>query len=106
MITQVPAILLQAAPTTFEEGDLHQGLIIAIVGLLIVFLVLIFLSLFIASLPKVLALVGRVWPEVEEHRAISNEADDEDTEMELLAAIGFVLHTEFQRQASGGQSAK
>ena len=94
--------LAQATAPVEGSADLATGATIAVVGLLIVFMVLIFLSLFIASLPKVLALLERVLPESEEHHPIAHEEQDEDAELELLAAIGFVLHTEFQKQVSSG----
>jgi len=96
--------LAQATAAVDRSEELARGGTIAVVGLLIVFLVLIFLCLFIASLPKVLDLVQRVLPESEEHYPIAHEEQDEDAELELLAAIGFVLHTEFQKQVSAGSN--
>jgi hypothetical protein len=85
---------------------LTQGVIIAGVGLLIVFVALILISLFIATLPRVLGFLGHLWPEVEEHHGFEHVESDEDEELELLAAIGFVLHTEFQRQVVGESASK
>ena len=83
-----------------------QGAIIAVVGLLIVFVALILISVFIAALPKFLVFLGHLWPEVEEHHGFEHVESDEDEELELLAAIGFVLHTEFQRQLTGESASK
>ena len=79
-----------------------RGLSIAAAGMLIVMLALTFISLFIAGLPRILAAVAKVYPEpVERHvkrtHPESLVADDEA----VLAAIGFVLHTEFQMQLVG-----
>ena len=99
-------LVAQSSPPNFAEGDLVQGVIIAAVGLLIVFVALILITVFIAAMPKFLDFIGHLWPEVEEHHAFENVESDEDEEMELMAAIGFVLHTEFQRQLSGESSSK
>ncbi|MGC6441849.1 MAG: OadG family protein [Rubripirellula sp.] len=99
--------LAQASDSVSPQvGSLTEGATIAIVGLLIVFLVLIFLSLFIATLPKVLQLINAVLPESNGHHGTVHEEQDEDAELELLAAIGYVLHTEFQRQVSAGTDGK
>jgi Na+-transporting methylmalonyl-CoA/oxaloacetate decarboxylase gamma subunit len=106
MAPLVQPVLAQAELEISQPQGLADGAPIAIVGLLIVFVVLIFLSLFIATLPKVLGLLEHVLPESEEHQSIAHEEQDEDAELELLAAIGFVLHTEFQRQVTTGSGGK
>ncbi|MGI9473946.1 MAG: OadG family protein [Rubripirellula sp.] len=82
-----------------DESVAAEGLAIAFVGLLIVFTALILISLFIASLPWILRFVGQYWPEVDDapahHSHPESQVPDNDA---VLAAIGFVLHTEFQRQ--------
>jgi len=88
-------------------GDvMSEGVPIAAAGIVIVFSALILLTLFIAALPRVLKVVDRVWPEVSEQfppvgHPESQVADDAD----VLAAIGFVLHTEFQKQLTEESSA-
>ena len=82
-----------------------RGVAIAISGLVIVFVALILISVFIASLPRILEIVARFWPEVDEPHAVESHpeslvADDGH----VLAAIGFVLHTEFQHQLSTEQT--
>ncbi|MEC7407480.1 MAG: OadG family protein [Planctomycetota bacterium] len=106
MATLIKPYLAQATADLVRQENLAEGGTIAVVGLLIVFLVLIFLSIFIATLPKVLDLVGKFLPESDERHPIAHEEHDEDAELELLAAIGFVLHTEFQRQVSTGSGGK
>ena len=81
---------------------LHEGLQIAISGMLIVIIALLLISLFIAVLPKLLERLSQIWPESESHHAHeSHESHPESLRPDddvVLAAIGFVLHTEFQRQ--------
>ncbi|MCG8651934.1 MAG: hypothetical protein MI861_18990 [Pirellulales bacterium] len=77
----------------------QSGIAIAIAGMVIVGVALSLISLFIASLPRVLAMLGTVWPETADTHGKQSHpeslvADDEA----VLAAIGFVLHTEVQRQ--------
>ena len=84
---------------------LGDGLAIAAAGLVIVFFALILISLFIAALPRVLGMVNRVWPEViEGHHEVAHPESQIADDVDVLAAIGFVLHTEFQRQLSAEPS--
>lgn len=92
-------------------SSMSQGVSIAIAGLTIVFLALLLISLFIAWLPRMLEHVARVWPEVEERHSaeVSGEIYPESLVPEdgaSLAAIGFVLHTEFQRQLAVERASK
>ena len=85
---------------------LTRGAAIAIVGLLIVFTALVLISLFIAWLPLILERLAAVWPEVADHHAAHHPADELGTdEGAALAAIGFVLHTEWQRQIAQDSTA-
>ena len=106
MALKLHSYLAQASDSVSPQVGLAEGATTAIVGMLIVFLVLIFLSLFIATLPKVLHLINAVLPESDHHHGVVHEEQDEDAELELLAAIGYVLHTEFQRQVSPGTDGK
>ena len=63
MATLIKPYLAQATADVVRQENLAEGGTIAVVGLLIVFLVLIFLSVFIATLPKVLDLIGKFLPE-------------------------------------------
>ncbi|TWU21174.1 hypothetical protein Pla52o_42080 [Novipirellula galeiformis] len=80
--------------------DLDHGISIAISGMLIVVFALLFISLFIAGLPRVLAIVAKVWPEVDTHHGKASSPSDSlaSEDDAIFAAIGFVLHTEFQKQ--------
>ncbi len=88
----------QAELPDFEEWTFSDGLAIAGVGLAIVFAALILISLFIATLPRALQMVSRVWPEVDEPHVLEHSEEEPEDDTAVLAAIGFVLHTEFQRQ--------
>ena len=78
-----------------------RGLSIAVAGMLIVMLALTFISLFIAASPRILAAVAKVYPEpVERHRKRPDPKGQGGDDEAVLAAIGFVLHTEFQRQCA------
>lgn len=91
------------------SNNLVDGAVQALVGLMIVFSALIVISLFIAALPHMLDKLSVVWPEVDEPAGNSGHPDSlVADDGAVLAAIGFVLHTEFQRQLesqdSSGQS--
>jgi len=76
-----------------------RGVAIAIAGMLIVISVLSFISIFIALLPKVLAVVAKVWPEVEHGNAHSGKTHPESLlpdDEAVLAAVGYVLHLKAQ----------
>jgi len=96
-------------PPGTEVAGLVDGAVIALVGLMIVFCALIFISLFIAALPYILEQLSKIWPEVDEPAGHPGHTDSlVADDAAVLAAIGFVLHTEFQRQLesqdSSGQS--
>lgn len=104
-MTAIPILIAQTA-----ESDLAKGASIAIAGLLIVFIALILISLFIAALPRVLGFVEAWLPEEEGHGHSSVETShpesfvpDDDA---VLAAIGFVLHTEMQKQLTNEHSSE
>jgi Na+-transporting methylmalonyl-CoA/oxaloacetate decarboxylase gamma subunit len=86
------------------EPDRSDGLAVAATGLLIVFTALILISLFIASLPRLLELVAQIWPETDEaHGHPSHPESQVADDGAVLAAIGFVLHTELQKQLAADQ---
>ncbi|MFK8114521.1 MAG: OadG family protein [Rubripirellula sp.] len=94
-----------------SKGGMADGIAIAVAGLLIVFIALIMISLFIASLPKVLAWVAVFIPEVDEAHAspgtvVSHPESLVPDDGATLAAIGFVLHTELQKQLASEKSSK
>ena len=77
----------------------YSGIPIAVTGLLIVFSALLLISLFIASLPHILGIVAKVYPEVDDtHSRQGHPESQVADDGAVLAAIGFVLHTEMQRQ--------
>lgn len=94
-------------PVGPEANNLVDGALIALVGLMIVFSALIVISLFIAALPRILGKLSSVWPEVDEPVSNSSVGHPDSLVADdgaVLAAIGFVLHTEFQRQLESQDS--
>lgn len=92
-------LFIQAQATVDAAANLEHGVAIAIAGLLIVFTALILISLFIASLPRLLVTVARVWPEVDDaHPEHGHPESAVPEDAAILAAIGYVLHTEIQKQ--------
>jgi Na+-transporting methylmalonyl-CoA/oxaloacetate decarboxylase gamma subunit len=76
-----------------------EGISIAAAGIVIVFSALLLISLFIASLPRMLRVLSHVWPEASDgHHEVGHPENQVSDDSDVLAAIGFVLHTEFQRQ--------
>tara|TARA_R110002111_G_scaffold60008_2_gene100527 strand:- start:225 stop:524 length:300 start_codon:yes stop_codon:yes gene_type:complete len=92
-------------PGLLAQTDVwSRGLAIAASGLVIVFAVLILLSLFIAALPHMIGALSHVLPELDHGRADqtddgSGHPDSQLPDDVVVAAIGFVLHTEMQKQA-------
>ncbi len=95
------------AMTMFLLADNYaEAATIAIAGMLIVGCALTLISLFIAALPKVLGLIEKRWPEVDDgHGNRSHPESQVPDDGAVLAAIGFVLHTELQKQIDQEQSA-
>ena len=75
-----------AAPGRIAEGN---GLAISLAGMAIVFVSLAFISLFIASLPRILKLAGLV---SDDGGSVRSHVPDE----QIVAAIGAVLHSRAQ----------
>jgi len=79
----------------FENIINSNGISIAVVGILIVFLALAIISFVIAQIPRVLPLLEKLFPE--EHHHTSSPVQVEDHEHEkVLAAIAYAL---FHKQA-------
>lgn len=77
----------------------NDGIGIAVVGMVIVFVTLTLISVFIALLPRLLQFLSFVLPpEPPPQRAARHPAPQEE---ELIAAIGYVLH---QRELGASQS--
>lgn len=91
-------------------SDASRAAAIAVAGMLIVSIALSVISLFIAGLPRLLEVLERFLPEREDPHAkrIPQESFVPDDDA-VTAAIGFVLHTEFQnqlaRERAGSQNA-
>ncbi|MEO2019290.1 MAG: OadG family transporter subunit [Fuerstiella sp.] len=75
-----------------------KGIAIAGTGLLIVFAALILITLFIAALPRILEAVAKVLPEVPDRHTVPDSSESLLPDDAVLAAIGFVLHHELQKQ--------
>lgn len=85
------------------ESTASRGIAIAITGMVIVASALLLIITFISSLPKILAIVEKYFPESDGPHARpagrpshpeSQVADDEA----VIAAIGFVLHSQLQNK--------
>ncbi len=77
------------------------GIGLAVTGMTIVFVALVFVSLFITALPRVLPLINALLPVAEGHHGVptasvaaggSVPAVTDSVSEELVAAIGFTLH--------------
>lgn len=81
-------------PTPFDLQNIADvdGYAIAITGMLIVFVALTLISLFLTALPKMLRLVGKVFPEAEPERAAATAVRTTAGDEEIAAAIGVALH--------------
>lgn len=78
-----------------------NGVSIALMGMMIVFCGLAMISLFIALLPKILALLqGK--PVKAPARHVHHDRPSSETE-EITAAIGYVIHMEFEKLSSDNQ---
>jgi Na+-transporting methylmalonyl-CoA/oxaloacetate decarboxylase gamma subunit len=75
-----------------------RGISIAATGMLIVVMALSLISLFIAGLPRILSALAKIYPEpVARHGKRTHSENSVTDDEAVLAAIGFVLHTEFQK---------
>lgn len=72
-----------------------QAIPIAITGMSIVFCVLILISLFIAVLPKITAILGRYFPETEGQVSVAPQPSSDDA---VLAALAYVYHLRGQKK--------
>lgn len=68
-----------------------NGFDIAVTGMLIVFAALAIISLFIASLPKVIGILDKIFPEIHHHAPATSKKPERDNDA-LLAAIGYALY--------------
>ena len=85
----------------FAVATPEDGLKIAVSGMLIVSAALILISLFIAALPNILAILADYLPEKEEsHGSQSHPESLIPDDEAVLAAIGFVLHNRQRTEES------
>jgi Na+-transporting methylmalonyl-CoA/oxaloacetate decarboxylase gamma subunit len=76
----------------------QKAALIAATGLLIVFAALLLIALFIAALPRILTYVADWFPERQHKPSADDPSKSLLPDEAVLAAIGFVLHTEVQKQ--------
>lgn len=94
-------LLAQAANATPSGWDAvvkGNGIAISLMGMAIVFLALVLITLFIASVPTILAWLDPILPKGHSHHAPPTPEEQTPLDQEkVVAAIGMVLHTEFQK---------
>ncbi len=74
---------------SFEKIIDGKGVSISVTGMLIVFMALVTITLFLLLLPRILKLVNKVYPEVEEETL--NESQEVSEDAEIVAAIGYAM---------------
>ncbi|MDP6118544.1 MAG: OadG family protein [Planctomycetota bacterium] len=80
----------------FRNVSEQNGISISIVGMLLVFIVLSLITALLTALPHVVEKLNEIYPPSQEHHApVQTSANDEEDA--VLAAIGFVLHTQMAR---------
>lgn len=90
----------EGGPVPFRWSNVQDanGIAVAILGMTIVFAALILISLAITALPRILQAVSPYLPQVEEpHDAPPPAERTAGDEQMVIAAIGYVLHTEMQK---------
>ncbi len=80
------------------ESVFSRGLSIAVTGLVIVFFALFMLTLFLAAMPHLSAVLDHYFPAHSHGRSASARPHSETADdTAVLAAIGFVLHHEYEK---------
>jgi len=95
-----------ASAVNFSQVFAGKGMAIAATGMFIVFSALLLLTLFISALPRLLEMIATVLPEVPDHHTPKDTSRSLLPDESILAAIGFVLHTEMQREVGADETAK
>lgn len=91
-------LLAETAATNrvdFQNIVEANGLGIAATGMVIVFVVLVLISGFIASLPKIMGFLEEIMPAPADHHGEASAAShvsDSTSQEEIVAAIGAALH--------------
>jgi len=78
-----------------------EGVGISVTGMLIVFCALLFITVFISLLPHVLKIVANFLPPENDGHHAGHLADgiaESENDEEILAAIGFALHSQRQQR--------
>lgn len=76
----------------------NNGIGVALTGMLIVFSALAIITMFIALVPHLLAVLEPILPKGGLHRESHTPAEQSPIDQErIVAAIGMVLHTELQK---------
>ena len=90
-----------AVPAAFDLSRSFSGeaLGIAVTGMLIVFAALLVISLFIQLLPTLLQQVAAYLPEEFEPPAPEHPENAYPDEDALVAALGYILHTELKQRS-------
>ncbi|MCH2210579.1 MAG: OadG family protein [Fuerstiella sp.] len=91
----LPAFMISLAQTVINDG-----FPIAATGMGIVFVAIILITVFISALPGILKLLAQVLPEASARHTPVDTSESMLPDEGILAAIGFVLHTEIQRQVT------
>ncbi len=109
MALSTGVLLAQAANETTKNGWQAvvdgNGIAISLMGMTIVFLALVLITLFIASVPTLLAWLDPILPKGHSHHH-APPTPEEQTPLDqekVVAAIGMVLHTEFQKTLSNSK---
>jgi Na+-transporting methylmalonyl-CoA/oxaloacetate decarboxylase gamma subunit len=100
-----PAMILASA-VDFSKVFADKGMAIAATGMIIVFIALLLITLFISALPRLLEMIATILPEVPDHHAPKDASRSLLPDEAILAAIGFVLHTEMQREVGMEETAQ
>ncbi|TWU47831.1 OadG family protein [Rubripirellula reticaptiva] len=80
------------------ESVYDQGFAIAVAGLAIVFFALFVLTLFISAMPWLTSILDRYFPAHDHSRSPSVHPESQvPDDGPVLAAIGFVLHHEYEK---------
>ena len=100
-----PAMILASA-VDFSKVFADKGIAIAATGMIIVFIALLLITLFISALPRLLEMIATILPEVPDHHAPKDASRSLLPDEAILAAIGFVLHSEMQREVGMEETAQ
>jgi oxaloacetate decarboxylase gamma subunit len=78
----------------FKNVMEQNGVSISITGMLIVFVVLCLISALLTALPHLVSKLDEIFPPANHHSPVQAQASSNEETETVLAAIGFVLHTQ------------